>query len=103
MLPCSLGVKVGPSASTDELLRLIDILNPMTWVVMLYRMGATYWVAAALFYALYGVEHYALGALMTELEEIPLLGSWFALVLCYLTMAMRARLLGSLCRPHVPR
>lgn len=79
------------------------VLNPAIWVSSLQIVGSTYVVAVLAFYGVLAFEHLALMPVILKLKiahSIPVLTTLLCLVLAYLSMALRARLLGGLCEPY---
>ncbi len=82
---------------------VLAVLNPAVWVSSLRTLGSTYVVAVLAFYAALGFEYFALVPVLYKLQmehSILILTSAVSLLLLYLSMALRARLLGGLCEPY---
>jgi hypothetical protein len=75
-----------------------EVLNPGIWIHTLRVLGPTYPVAAACFYATYGLERLLWDPMMHEFVTFSVVA---ALALTYVPMLLRARILGLLCEPHL--
>lgn len=79
------------------------VLDPRVWIQSLRTVGATYFVATALFFTVLGLEIFVLGPVLLTIRadySIPVLTSVVTLFISYLPMAFRARLLGGLIEPY---
>jgi hypothetical protein len=80
------------------------VFNPATWVKMLGVLKGDYAIAAFFVYGVLALENFVLaplgGKIITKLP-IPFVGRVIALTMIYLAMALRGRILGELCRPHI--
>lgn len=81
----------------------IAVLNPAVWVSSLRVLGPSYLVACAAYYAVMAFEYFALVPVALELNvqhSIPVVTSMATAIVGYLTMSLRARILGGLCEPY---
>ncbi len=75
----------------------LQILNPVEWVKTLQLIGWQYPIGAGLFYVVFFAEVFVLVQLQTTLLAIPVLGRLIGVMVVYTAMAIRAKILGSLC------
>ncbi len=84
----------------------VAVLNPLMWVNALRVFGMTYLVAAAVYYAVFAFEVLVWIPMLINLRadySIPVVTTMLTLVLAYLAMALRARVLGGLGEPYFNR
>lgn len=81
----------------------VAVLNPLMWVHALRVFGVTYLVAAGAFYGLMAVDYMVVVPLLGRFRaafDVPVFTSGVILIVAYLSMALRARVLGGLGEPY---
>ena len=80
-----------------------DVLNPAIWLQSLRILGATYAVGALAYYLVLAFEIVFWNSMLLELRldnPVPFVTPVLVNALTYLSMALRARILGVLCEPY---
>jgi len=83
---------------------LVAVINPMLWVHSLRVLMPTYAIAAAAFYGVLGVQYLLLPPAqewVRNAADIPFVTSVVLLTINYGLLAIRARMIGALCAPHL--
>ncbi|MDB4955719.1 MAG: hypothetical protein JWO36_3288 [Myxococcales bacterium] len=73
--------------------------NPVIWIKTLRTFGGDYLIGVLLFYGVLVAETLVIPPI-AEALTIPFVGVLIVQFLAYLPMALRARLLGEICRPY---
>ena len=83
---------------------VIAVLNPKVWSDTIGVLGASYVAASMVFYAIMAIELWVMIPIYLWMKlhlDIPVVTSALILFSAYLLMALRARILGGLVRPHL--
>ncbi len=81
---------------TSLLAALSGSANPLEWYRTIRSIGSPLWVGAPAFYGYILIGFLVILPLADKLHAIPIIGRLFALLITYMALAIRARLLGSL-------
>jgi hypothetical protein len=82
----------------------LSVVNPRLWIESLRAMAGTYPIAVAAFYGVVALDIFIYSRVLLEISyeiDVPILTRLLITLLAFLPMALKARILGGLCRPYL--